>query len=107
MRICSGLEKLVIRLSHSDPGPGSSRLQWLTFKRSTFSVELISYKKEGGVKGFFFFLEDLTPFPSCSCLVERSKLPPSGCTHNVQDTKVFARIAIVWGGQPEVSEFIQ
>ena len=65
-------------------GPRSSGLQWLTFKWSGFSVQLISYEKQGGGGAFFSSLEDLNPLPpSYSYLVECSELPPSRHTQNV------------------------
>lgn len=45
-------------------GPRSSGLQWLTFKWSGFSVQLISYEKEGGGRGIFLLLGRLEPFAS-------------------------------------------
>lgn len=87
-RISSGLENLVTRLSHSDPrGPDHQGCSDSLSSKLDSQWSLFPTKRRVGLRAFFFFLEDLTPFPSCSYLVEGSKLPPSGCIHDAQDAK--------------------
>lgn len=89
IRISSGLENLVTRLSQSDSrGPDHQRCSDSLSNCLDSQSSLFPIKRRVGLGTFFSFLEDLMLFfPSYSCLVECSKLPLSGCTENVQDCK--------------------
>lgn len=85
IRISSGLENLVTRLSHSDPrGPDHQGYNDSLPSGLDSQLSLFPKKQRVEVGAFFSSLEDLASY---SGLVECSKLPPSGYTQSIQDCK--------------------